>query len=143
MNQEGVNLPSPQDLPKLEKPELIDLIIRQSHQIIRERQVSAQKSAEESRRCKMEMDRLRQSTHQHGQDLTNQNSALLQSLGRMKAETDELMRKLIVLEARNGQDAAPRVQAQPLDPGSTIQVSSQTPALSGENIPLPPTRNSS
>ena len=133
MNPEGTALPSPQDLLKLEKPELIEQILRLSQQVVRERQDASRRSNDERAKCKQEMDRLRQTTHQHGQDLTNQNSALLQSLGRMKAENDELLRKLIMLEARGPEPA--RVQAQPSDPAPTIPLSTQAPALSGESVP--------
>lgn len=139
MNPEGMALPSPQDLPKLEKQELIDLIVRQSQQLVRERQDSSKRLIESQAKCKAEMDRLRQTTHQHGQDLQNQNSALLQSLGRMKAENDELQRKVILLEAR--QEGVPRVPAQPADQSTAIPVSTQAPSLSGESIPMPPMRS--
>lgn len=131
MNPEGVPVPQ-QPEPLKDDPQVLKVeIMRLTRQIQAERQAAAQMLAGERVKSKAEMDKLRQATSQHGRDLENQNSALLQSLGRMKAENDELQRKVMMLEVQGAQ-TLPRVQAEPT---STVAVALATPALSGEAIP--------
>jgi chromatin segregation and condensation protein Rec8/ScpA/Scc1 (kleisin family) len=133
MNPEGVPIQQPE--PPKDDPQALKVeIMRLTRQIQAERQASAQTLATERAKGKAEMDKLRQATSQHGRDLENQNSALLQSLGRMKAENDELQRKVMMLEVQSTQavQTVPRVQAEPT---STVAVLPQVPALSGEAIP--------
>lgn len=138
MNLEGVAIPAVPDPSKSDPKALIEQISRLNQQLVRERQESTRRMTESQAKCKAEMDKLRQTTYQHGRDLENQNSALLQSLGRLKEENDELKRQLLTmqLQGSNGQPA--RAQAQPVDPATTMPVVSQTPALGGEDVPLPP-----
>lgn len=133
MNPEGTPIPQ-QPEPLKDDPQVLkNEIIRLTRQIQAERQATAQTLASDRAKCKAEMDKLRQATSQHGRDLENQNSALLQSLGRMKAENDELQRKVMMLEVQSAQtQAIPRVQAEPT---STVAVALQAPSLSGEAIP--------
>ncbi len=138
MNPEGVTLPTPSDPTKVDPKDLLDQISRLNGQIIRERQDATRRLTEERAKSRLELDRLRHTTHQHGQDLQNQNSALLQSLGRMKAENDELRTQIILMNAQgsNGTYAAtPRAQATPVDPESTVAILPQGPTLSGEELP--------
>lgn len=138
MNPEGTKLPSPADPSKSDPKELLEQIRNLNQQLTRVRQESTRQISESQAKCKAEMDKLRQTTHQHGQDLQNQNSALLQSLGRMKAENDDLTRQLIVLQARAGNGEVARGSASPADSASTVAVLPQAPALGGESIPMPP-----
>ncbi len=131
MNPEGVPLP-PQIEQTKDDPALLRAeIMKLSRQLQAERQASAQTLAVDRIKCKTEMDKLRQATYQHAKDLDNQNSALLQSLGRMKAENDELQKTIMRLELRGTQEI-PRVQAEPT---STLPVMPTSPSLSGEAIP--------
>lgn len=133
MIPEGVAIPQPE--PLKDDPQALKVeIMRLTRQIQTERQATAQTLGAERAKSKAEMDKLRQATSQHGRDLENQNSALLQSLGRMKAENDELQRKVMMLEVQSAQSTQtlPRVQAEPT---STVAVALATPALSGEAIP--------
>jgi hypothetical protein len=138
VNPEGIALPTPADPSKVDPKDLLDQISRLNAQIIRERQDATRRLTEERAKSRAEMDRLRHTTHQHGQDLQNQNSALLQSLGRMKAENDELRTQLIVLTAQGGNGTyttTPRTQATPVDPETTVAILPQGPTLSGEELP--------
>lgn len=131
MNPEGTPIPTPIDQSKDDPQVLRAEILRLSRQLQAERQAAAQTLASERNKWRAEMDKLRQATSQHGKDLENQNSALLQSLGRMKAENDELQRTIMRLEVRGTQEV-PRVQAEPT---STVPVMPTSPSLSGEAIP--------
>lgn len=130
MNPEGVPLPAQ---PASEDPAALKAEVQKlSRQLLAERQSAAQMLASERAKCKAEMDKLRESTYQHRRDLENQNQALLQSLGRMKADYDELQRRVYQLEARSTQEVARSIA----EPTSTVQVmSAAPPALSGEAIP--------
>ncbi len=130
MNPEGVPLPQQ---PASEDPAALKTeVTRLQRQLLSERQASTQTLATERAKCKAEMDKLRQSTYQHGRDLENQNQALLQSLGRMKAENDELQKRIYQLEARATQEAGRSIA----EPTSTVPVlGPQPPALSGGAIP--------
>lgn len=138
MNQDGVTLPSAPDPMKANPKDLLQEIGRLNQQLIRERQDSTRRLTESQAKCKGEMDRLRQTTFQHGKDLENQNSALLMSLGRLKEENDELKRQILTLQLQ-GSNGVARAQAQPVDaPPATVAISPQAPSLGGEEIPLPP-----
>lgn len=132
MNPEGVPVPQQPEPLKDDPQALKSEIMRLTRQIQSERQASAQTLAAERAKSKAEMDKLRQATGQHGRDLENQNSALLQSLGRMKAENDLLQKQIMMLEIQGTQTQVPRVQAEPT---STVQIALATPSLSGEAIP--------
>jgi cell division protein FtsB len=132
MNPEGVPLPQQ---PASEDPVALKAeVSRLTRQILAERQSSGQTITAERAKWKAEMDKLRQSTYQHGRDLENQNQALLQSLGRMKAENDELQKRIYQLEARVTQDNGRSVaEAVP-----TLPVLGPTPpVLQGGAIPTP------
>lgn len=130
MNPEGVVVPQ-QPEPLKDDPQALKVeIMRLARQIQSERQAAAQTLSAERAKSKAEMDKLRQATGQHGRDLENQNSALLQSLGRMKAENDELQKKIMMLEIQG--QAPHRVQAEPT---STVPVALGMPVLGGEAIP--------
>lgn len=138
MNQDGVTLPSTPDPSKANPKDLLQEVGRLNQQLIRERQDATRKFTESQARCKAEMDKLRQTTFQHGKSLENQVSVLLESLSRMKEENDELKRQVWTLQSSNG---AVRAQAQPVDlnaPPATVAISPQAPSLGGEEIPLPP-----
>lgn len=138
MNPEGVAIPAAPDPSKANPKELMEQIGRLNQQITRERQESTKRFNEGMARCKVEMDKLRQTTYQHNRDLENQNGALLQSLGRLKEENDDLKKQLLTLQLQGANGTPARAQAQPVDPAPTMPVVSQTPALSGEDIPIPP-----
>lgn len=133
MNPEGVPVPL-QPEPLKDDPQVLkEKIIQLTRQIQSERQAAAQTLASAQAKSRAEMDKLRQATGQHGRDLENQNSALLQSLGRMKAETDELQKRIMMLEIQGSQgQPIARVQAEPT---STVPIALGAPALSGEAIP--------
>lgn len=140
MNTDGVTIPSAPDPSKANPKDLLQQIGQLNQQLIRERQEATRKYTESQTRCKAEMDRLRQTTYQHGKDLENQVSVLLQSLGRMKEENDELKRQILTLQLQ-GSNGIARAQAQPVDgaaPPATVAISPQAPSLGGEEIPLPP-----
>jgi hypothetical protein len=138
MNPDGVQIPSTPDPSKQDPKQLMEQVARLTRQLTVERQQAAATLAQDRLKCKAEMDKLRQTTWQHSKDLGDQNSALLQALGRAKAENDELQKKIMMLELRLGNGARedlPRVQA---EPAATIAVTPSSPALGGEEIPLPP-----
>lgn len=137
MNPQGVPLPSVPDPSKADPKDLMEQIRTLSQQVIRERQESTRQLQSERAKCKAEMDKLRQTTYQHGRDLDSQNSALLQSLGRLKEENDDLKKQLLTLQLRGNGDL-PRTQAQPIDPFATMPVLPQAPSLGGEEIPTQP-----
>lgn len=139
MNPQGVPLPSVPDPSKADPKDLMEQIRTLSQQVIRERQEATRLLQGERAKCKAEMDKLRQTTYQHGRDLESQNSALLQSLGRLKEENDDLKKQLLTLQLRGSNGAEiPRSQAQPIDPSATMPVLPQTPSLGGEEIPTQP-----
>lgn len=131
MNPDGVPLPQPIEQSKDDPQALRAEIMKLSRQLQAERQAAAQTLASERAKWKTEMDKLRQATYYHVKDIENQNSALLQSLGRMKAENDELQKTIMRLEIRGTQEI-PRVTAEPT---STVPVTPTSPLLSGEAIP--------
>lgn len=130
MNPEGLPVPQ-QPEPLKDDPQVLKSeIMRLARQIQSERQAAAQTLSGERSKAKADMDKLRQATGQHGRDLENQNSALLQSLGRMKAENDELQKRIMMLEIQG--QSPHRVQAEPT---STVAVALVSPMLGGESIP--------
>jgi septal ring factor EnvC (AmiA/AmiB activator) len=142
MNTEGVTLPTTPDPSKANPKDLMAEISKLNQQLLRERQEATRKLTESLAKSKAELDRLRQTTYQHGKDLENQNSALLLSLGRLKEERDQLQQTVYQLQAQlqaRGPEI-PRAQAQPVDggPTSTVQLMPQTTPLGGEEIPIPP-----
>jgi len=136
MNPDGITIPAVPDPAKHDPKELMEQIGRLNQQIVRERQDATKRLNDGMAKCKVEMDKLRQTTYQHGKDLDNQNSALLQSLGRLKEENDDLKKQILTLQLQRGNG---EVRAQPTESPVTVPVVPQSPSLGGEEIPhLPP-----
>lgn len=136
MNPDGVPIPTAPHAPKEDPRLLQDQIDRLTRQLAIDRQTAVQTLTNERAKCKAEMDKLRDSTYRHGKDLKSQNEALLQSLGRLKEENDELREKLLTLQLKASSEA-PRAIAEPL---STVPVMPSSPTLSGDAIPTMPPR---
>lgn len=134
MAPEGSALPAVSDPAKEDPRVLASQVARLNQQLLSERQAAAQTLASERFKCNTEMNKLRATTGQHVKDLENQNSALLQSLGRLKQENDQLQREIWALQSRGSQETT-RVQAEPT---SSVPVLPPGPPLSGQEIPLPP-----
>lgn len=134
MNSEGVAIPSASDPAKEDPKVLLKQIGELNRTLLSERQAAAQALANEKFKQQAEMTKLRQSTSQHRSDLENQNSALLQSLGRLKEENDQLKKEILTMQLRTAQADTPRVQA---EPASTVAVAvvPHSPSLGGEAIP--------
>lgn len=138
MNQEGVAIPPMSDPAKANPKDLLEQIARLNQRLIQERQEATRRLSDSQAKCKAEMDKLRQTTYQHGKDLEYQNSALLTSLGRLKEERDKFEKNVLELQFQiQTRGETSRAQAVPVD-SPTVPVVSQAPVLGGEELPMPP-----